>query len=306
MTEESTSGSTPQSATPVPVARALLDEGLRCEKMGLMDEALELYVRAHQEASTPALTSEALRRQSHAYRARCDWDDALRCAREGAEAALRADSPDLVAEALNAEAAVHQTRSDFEPAAAIYEKVLEVGPSVRIRGVVLQNLAGVRAMQGHFDEAEHHLSDALHCFERAGYAWGRAHVLNNLGRLALDRRDFERAEALLAEAEAEAKRVDDHELIAITRINHAEALLERGDLDRAEQTASAAVGHLTSAGNQWRRIECFRLLGDLYLRRDMQETARRFFTSALRVAEELGAPAEAEQLRKRLASLEGK
>lgn len=279
-------------------------EGLRRQKAGLPEQAIALYRAALELTDDPALISEALQGQAHAYRIRCEWDEAADTARRSVRIAEQTGLPDLLAEALNAEAAVHQSRGDFALAIPLYRRILQVAQDVRIRGVALQNLAGVYASQGDLESAERYFHEAYECFERVGYAWGKAHVLNNLGRVALDRGNFAAAEDILERATAVAKQIDDLELLAVVRINQAEALLARGELERAEEAASAAVGHLTTTGNEWRRIEALRLLGDLNVRRGAGETARRFYSAALRVAEAIGAKLEREQLRSRLAALE--
>jgi tetratricopeptide (TPR) repeat protein len=287
-------------ATAVPPARALLDDGLTCAKAGMLDRALDYYTAALAAADDAALIAEAYRRRSHVHRMRCEWNPALEAARQSVAVARVAALEELTAEALNAEAAVHQSRGDFELATPLYEQILSLEVSDRVRGVALQNLAGTCAMQKDLQTAEQYFREAHDCFERAGYDWGRAHVLNNLGRLALDLGKRAAAESLLCDAIEEAKRVGDLELIATARMNLAEALLRREAYEQAEECASAALGHFTTEGNQWRRVECFRLLGDMYAQRGSMQLARSFFDIAMRVALEIGAKAEQQKLQERL------
>ncbi len=281
-------------------ARELLDEGLRLEKAGSLDRALELYTAALDSAPDAATESEAWRRQSHTLRVRCDWDAAVEAARRSAEIASAADLGDHVAEALNAEAAVYQTRGDFEPARALYERILEQTDDDRIRGVALQNRASLAGMQDDFAAAERDFREAHACFERAEYAWGRAHVLNNLGRVAFEQGKIEEAEQSLLDAIHETKLLGDLDLLALARLNYAEVLLERSNHEEAESVVSASLGHFTTAGNQWRRIDCLRVLGDLYARRDVLDVANRFYDAALQVAEEIGAKAEHRRIEERI------
>jgi tetratricopeptide (TPR) repeat protein len=290
-------------ATSGPCVRELLDDGLRYEKAGVPERALECYRGALESTDDPALISESLRRQAHVYRMRCDWTLALAAAARAAEAAELAESAELLAEAWNAEATVYQTQGDFEPAAALYARMLETVPTGRIRGVALQNLAAIYGTQGRLLEAEDHFRQAYAAFEEADDRWGMGFVLTSLGGLALDRGDPARAEEVLAEATLAARETQDHELLAIARINYAEALLRQGDFEKAEVEASAAIGHFGAAENQWRRIECLRLLGEISLCRERIDAAGRFFQTALDIAELIGAKVEREQLRERLADL---
>lgn len=290
-------------ATSGPDIRELLDDGLRYEKAGVPERALDCYESALEQTNDPALISESLRRQAHVYRMRCEWDLSIAAARRSAEAARDARSTDLLAEAWNAQAAVHQSRGDFAAATALYEAMLEVVPVGRIRGVALQNLAAIHAMQGRLDEADDHFRRAYTAFEEADDPWGMGFVLTNLARLALDRGDPASAADLVADATRVARETQDLELLAIARLNYAEALLHQGDFEKAEVEASGSLGHFGAAENQWRRIECLRLLGDISVRRERLDAARRFFETALAAADAIGAKLEREQLVSRLAAL---
>jgi predicted negative regulator of RcsB-dependent stress response len=287
----------------MPDARELLDEGLRLEKAGALDRSLDQYRAALEAAIDPATEAEAWRRQAHVHRTRCEWELAFAAARRSAAIAHAAGLRDLLAEALNAEAAVYQSCGDFDPARELYERILEETGDQRIRGVALQNLASLCGMQDDMAAAERYFREAHECFERTGYEWGTAHVLNNLGRVSFEQGHFDAAEDFLLRSLEKAKLLGDLDLLALARLNYGEVLLQRGDYDAVEEEVSAAVGHFTAAGNQWRRIDCLRLLGDLNARTQKVDIAQRFYTAALRVAEEIGAKIEQRQIGQRLAQL---
>ena len=284
----------------MPGSRELLDEGLRHEKAGALDRALDRYVAALESAADVAEQSEAWRRQAHVRRLRCEWDAALDAAREAANLARAAGLTNDLAEAMNAEAAVHQSRGDYALARELYTQIPEQSTDDRIRGVALQNLASLCAMEGDYPSAEAHFRDALAAFEHAGYEWGRAHVLNNLGRLAFEQGRLDEAAESLLQAIEETKLIDDLDLLALARLNYAEVLLARSVCGEAESLVSASLGHYATTGNQWRRIECLRVLGDLHVCSGMPDTAIKFYTIALQVAEEIGAKPEQTMLRARL------
>lgn len=283
-------------------SRELLDEGLRHEKAGVTDRALDCYRSAFDATSNPSERSEAWRRQAHVQRVRCEWDAALAAAREAAAIAEAAGLRDAYAEALNAEAAVHQSCGDYDVARELYTRIPTLTADERITGVALQNLASLRAMEADYAGAEAHFRDALDAFDRADYDWGRAHVLHNLGRLAFDQNRMDDAERTLLQAIEATKLIADLDLLALARLNYAEVLLARSECSDAELLASASLGHFATVGNQWRRIECLRVLGDLHVCNGTAETAQRFYTIALQVAEEIGAKAEQAKLRTRLQS----
>jgi len=97
----------------------------------------------------------------------------------------------------------------------------------------------------------------------------------------------------------------DLELLALVRLNLAESLLHDGDPERAQDLASAALGHYGTTQNYWRRIECLRIMGDIARHQGQHANAANFFDNALRLAEQIGAEREAIALRLRLASASG-
>lgn len=283
-----------------------MEEGLRLQKAGLFRRALERYAEARDRAMGDADIARAWRLEAFAHHGIGDWSEALEAAGQSEEIARRIGRPDLVAEALNARAAVHYARAEFGEAESLYAAMLECTEDPRVRGLALQNLAIIHGRRGALDLAEEHLRAAQESFEAAGYDWGRAHVLNNLVGLALDRRTYGEALDRARRAVEVAREVDDLELVAIATLNLAESLAGVGRMEDAENTASTALGHFQRSGNLWRRIACLRLLGDLNRDLGDHQVAKRFWRSGLDLAEEIGAGEEAADLRKRLGSEESR
>src|SRR5687768_4062160 len=109
-----------------------LSEGLRYQKLGMLEEALAKYRVVKDETADPELLGEALRREALVYRAWCRWDDAIDAARRSASIARDAQLDELYAEALNAEAIVHQERGLFADAMALYETISRMTVSDRL------------------------------------------------------------------------------------------------------------------------------------------------------------------------------
>lgn len=280
----------------------LLEEGLRLKKAGLFRKALERYAEARRRTTDAAEEATAWRLEAFAWHALGEWDEALAAAERSETIARELERLDLVAEALNARAAVHYGRAEFAEAEALYGRMLELAAEPRVRGMALQNLAIIHGRRGDLDRAGERLSKAAAEFEEAGYTWGRAHVLNNLVGLALDRQDYPAALESALKAIPVAREVDDLDLLAIATLNLAEALAGLGRVDEAEMEASTALGHFQRSGNQWRRISCLRLLGDLNERQGDRAFAERFWKAALELAEQIGAGEEAAELRARMDS----
>jgi tetratricopeptide (TPR) repeat protein len=291
-------------ANRMPTARKWIDEGHGFEKAGNLDRALRCYGQALTEASDGRLRSEVLRRTSHVLRTSCQWQDALAAARASAREAEEVGDRELLAEACNAEAAVFQSQGDFEQAVPLYRRMLQLAPTGRIHGIARLNLASISAVEGDLDAARQEFRAAFECFEEAHYEWGMAFALNNLGRLMLDADDPTRAAAELEKAIELAKRLNDLELLAIAKLNRAEAMLQLGQPDNAVEQASAALGHFCTEKNDWRRIDALRLLGDISVSRNEYDTARNFFTAGLQLAKKVGARVEQERLEARLRSSE--
>jgi tetratricopeptide (TPR) repeat protein len=281
--------------------REHLAEGVRSERSGALERAVEHYTTAA-GSPAPAVVSEALRRLSSVHRTRCDWDDALSAARRSAQVARQAGLNELFAEALNAEAAVHQSRGDFARAAPLLEQILTLTEDERVRGIALQNLGTIAAETGDLEGAEEHFLASYEAFRNAQYTLGEAFALNNSGRAALARGHVARADSLLRDALRAAKELGDMDLLALARLNLAEALISQGELAQADELASAALGYFVSVGNRWRQTECLRLLGDINDRQGHAETATRCYELGLKLAREIGAQREATELTRRLAT----
>ncbi|HEU4628880.1 MAG TPA: hypothetical protein VFS08_04015, partial [Gemmatimonadaceae bacterium] len=167
-------------------ARAALDAGLRLERGGMPDRALQWYQEALDCAATPALQSEALRHIADAHRARGEWAEALAAARRSAAVATAAGLSELRAEALNAEGNVHLVRGDAAAARPLFEQALTDAADDRIRGILLQNLGTCAARDGDGAAAHELFTASLSCFRDAGYERGVLIALNNVAAATIE------------------------------------------------------------------------------------------------------------------------
>ena len=284
----------------MPTPRELLETAMSYERTGLHDRALAAFARARESTLHPALVSEALRHEADIHRARCEWEEALTAARRSATIAGEAGLKGELAEALNAEAAVFLSRGDFAAAQPLLRRILELPVKDRIRGIAYQNLALVSAQAAEHDTAERYFRESVEYFRRAGYARGETISLVNLGRNLLDRQNAEAAVPLLREAERRALRLGDLDLLAMSRMNYAEALMESGEVDRAFELTCTALGHFDTTRNAYRRVECLRILGDIHKKRGESADARSCYQTALTMAERIEARAEIGPLTLRL------
>jgi tetratricopeptide (TPR) repeat protein len=270
----------------------LLEEGIRCEQSGALDRAFEKYQSAAELAEDPDIVSEALRRQAEVYRSRCEWENAIETAHRSADVARRAKLSGRLAEALNAQASVYMSRGHFTTAAPLLEQILALTSDDRLRGIALQNLGTIAAQSGDLTTAEARFAESGSCFERARYTRGHAVALVNSAAVALDRGDYERAGARSRDAVILARQVNDMELIALATKNLAEAHVGMGDLAKAEDHASEALGFFKLVENAWRQVECYRLLGDICVRRGQCDSGIACYQHGLALAERIGATGE--------------
>lgn len=280
-----------------------LEEALRLQRGGLLEKALQHLQAGVSASSDPHVLAEALRHEADIHRSRCEWDLALGDARRSAEVASAAGLHDQWAEALNAQAAVHLSRGEFDLAIPLLERMLEVTSDPRIHGIALQNLGLIAGEREQLDDAQHFFSESYICFSRAEYQRGMAIALANSGQIALLAGQIEEAGDLCGRAADAARRTGDLELVATASLNHASALLQSGQVEKAEHPAAEALGYFTAVGNHWRRIASFRVLGDVHEATGDPESARLCYQRALQLARQIGAPVEATKLEACLAEL---
>ena len=294
-----------EGATDVPDSNELIDEGIAAERLGMLERAESCYMLAAQSENL-GVRARALTKIAGVYRSRSDWDVALDWARRAQDVARASGDRSIECEAIVAEGNVLMCRGDFTGATSVFQSLLATELDSRLRGVVLQNLGSILAQKGQLGAAERAFGESYGYFRRAGYRRGEAIALNNYGRVALDRRDFELAEKSLEDALALAREVEDSDLVALATLNLAESLTERREDKRARDLASAAFGHFRSSGNRWRQVECLRLLGALHEREQCSADAERCYERGLALAEEIDARGEISALREALARVRGK
>ena len=183
------------------------------------------------------------------------------------------------------------------PLAAAAQDATPAGAPQRVLG------ARAAAMRGDLDGARRRFLDAAQRFRACGYAFGEATVLNNVGRAALDRENALVSAPLLRDALGAARRAGDAELTAIVQRNLAEALGLRGERAEAESVAGEALATFTAEGNEARRAECFRILGEIAARAGDTAAARARFAEALAAARAGASPVEIDRATARLAGL---
>src|SRR5687767_10599766 len=100
----------------MPKSAELIAEGVRAERAGALERALELFQAAAKQTSDPSLQARALTHVADVLRERCEWDQAIVSAQEARRLAESVAADGLAYEARIAEANVLMCRGDFESA----------------------------------------------------------------------------------------------------------------------------------------------------------------------------------------------
>lgn len=258
---------TPEPSRANTALRGLLERGFRLEQAGALERALEVHTQALARASSALEEAEARIGLARVYRAMARYEDSQREADAALTLADAAGADDLAAEAMNVDVGALQMQGSFEAAAELADQALARARSPRIRGVTLQNLGRGAAERGDFETAERYFNESIAAFREAEYEFGLAVALCNSAKAALDQNDARRSLAIGEEAMAIARRQNALDLLLTVTQNQAAAYATLGSFDAAESLLTEALGHFTSARNATRQAECLELMGQLSERR---------------------------------------
>ena len=264
----------------VSAARAHLDRGFRLEQGGTLDRSLEAYTEALALAATPAEEVDARLRIARVYRTLSEYEKSVAAAREAVRLALEIGADDLAAEAMNVEVGALQMRGAFEEAHELALRAFDLARSPRVRGITLQNLGRGAAERGDFETSDRYFAESVAAFRAADYDLGVMVALANAARAALDRGDAARALETGNEAIALARRLNSLDVLLTAVQNQAAAFVAMGNLEAAEGLLTEALGHFTSAKNPGRQAECLEIMGQMCELRPDPETAVRCYTRA--------------------------
>lgn len=283
---------------------ALLADGIRYERGGVVARARECFEAVTRQADQhPAAAAEAWWRLANLHRLHSSWDEALTAASKSAILARAHSLADTEADALNIEGAVWWIRGDFARARELFSRVLTLAQTPEMRAKALQNLGGVAADAGHFDEGERLLAESREVYRDAGDARGEAISLLNIGRLQIDRGMTDVARETLESAVSGARLSGDLELHAAALLNLGIALGKLGLYSDAEERITTAYGQFTIADIPVQRVRCLMELANVASERGELGAARVCLSHAKTVAESSELPRELKLIEDQLAGL---
>ena len=288
----------------ITVARAHLDRGYRFEQAGTLERALEAYGHAVNAMPNPAELAEARLRIARVYRTMALWQRSREESREAVRIAEASGCLDLAAEAMNIEIGSLQLQGFFDEADRLAHDALVRATSPRVRGITLQNLGRSAAERREFEKSDSYFDASIEAFRMAQYEVGLAVALANAARAALDRGDTARSIDIGREAIGIARRLNALDVLLTTVQNQAAAHVATGDLESAESLLTEALGHFTTARNPVRQAECLEIMGQISETRGDYGTAARCYARARDLATSANDLPLIERLTRRLTTAE--
>jgi tetratricopeptide (TPR) repeat protein len=264
----------------ISAARAHLDRGFRFEQAGTLERALEAYGNAINAMPDATELAEARLRIARVYRTMAMWERSRAESREAVRIAESTGCMDLAAEAMNIEIGALQMQGFFDEADRLAQEALIRATSPRVRGITLQNLGRSAAERREFEKSDRYFDASIEAFRMASYEVGVAVALANAARAALDRGDTARSLEIGLEAIGIARRLNALDVLLTTVQNQAAAHVATGDLDSAEALLTEALGHFTTARNPVRQAECLEIMGQISETRGDYGTAARCYGRA--------------------------
>lgn len=261
-------------------ARAYLDRGYRFEQAGALERALEAYRDALAADATPLEQAEARLRIARVYRSMTAYQHSRDESREAVRIATELGAEDLAAEAMNIEIGALQMQGFFDDAEKLALVAIERAKSPRVRGITLQNLGRGAAERKDFERSDRYFDESIAAFRAAGYETGLAIALTNAAKAALDRGNAKRSIEIGHEAVQIARRLNALDILLTAVQNQAAAFVAMEDVEAAEGLLTEALGHFTSARNSIRQAECLEIMGHMSELRSDLETAERCYVRA--------------------------
>jgi tetratricopeptide (TPR) repeat protein len=139
-----------------------------------------------------------------------------------------------------------------------------------------------------YDRAREHFQQAIAVFRELGEPRRLAGALLNLGTFHYMREDLDHAEEILAEGLVLAREVGNTRTAALCLLNLGTVATDRGDEARAATLLSEALQLFRAFGDQRGIASCLNILGDLAAARDDRLAAAGFLDEALSLLQAVG------------------
>jgi putative nucleotidyltransferase with HDIG domain len=282
-----------------PATRALVDRAKAAERNGQYAAARAAYEDALQSLDDEAHAGQSfwsatlLRWIGTTHRDEGHAEAAMDCYQASLAIAGQAMDAANMAGVKNCMAVVRQNWGELDLAADLYEQALalaEDAGEVTIAALVGMNMGTVASIRGDLLKALHHYGRSLDRYREAGEDRFLGHVLNNIGMVHTDLRQWEEAEAIFAEAAEVAERVGDPAARVMVEVNRTELNILRSDLYRARESCDAAFELATRFEHQVGLCEVYKNYGIIFREMGKNNLAEAHLIRAAELAERLVNP----------------
>lgn len=227
------------------------------EVTGRFEPARELYeaaLRIEGGSDHASLAPMLLRRVARCLVEQADFEAALDCLDAAEGSAEAHDDAVGVAHATNLRAIIAQQTGDLPLAETLYLRAHEQASLVNASALVAmvdQNLGTVANIRGHLDEARRRYVSSLAHYRALGMEGPVTQVLNNLGMLYTDLRDWRSAERSFADAVRVAVASGDVNARLRAEANRVELYISRGRYRKARRVARRLLTAHAADDGQW-------------------------------------------------------
>jgi putative nucleotidyltransferase with HDIG domain len=288
-----------------PAARALIDRAKAAERNGQYAAARAAYEDALRTLGTDAhegqeasdghsfWSATLLRWIGTTHRDEGHAEAAMDCYQASLAIAEHATDRANMAGVKNCMAVVRQNWGELDLAAELYEQALvlaEDAGEITIAALVDMNMGTVANIRGDLLKALHHYGRSLDRYREVGEDRYLGYVLNNIGMVHTDLRQWEEAEAIFAEAAEVAERLADPAARVMVEVNRTELNILRGDLFRARESCDTAFEFATRFEHQAGLCEVYKNYGIIFREMGKNNLAEAHLTRAAELAERLVNP----------------
>jgi putative nucleotidyltransferase with HDIG domain len=248
---------------------ALFDAAKAAQESGRWDDALARYEAVlHRLALSDGEWSvEVLRRIGAVHYLRGDLELANEVLEASCAAARAHGSLRHLASGLNLAATVHQAAGRLAVAEAMYLEAADIAEAAgheRVAVMIEQNLGTIASVRGDSGAALHRYGRALERYEQTGDGQGVAWVLNNIGMVHTDLRDWTAATRAFERAMLVARSRGDTEVLGTIQLNRADLYLQIDHFDDARACIDQAFELFGQLGSRAGLGEAYKLYGTLF------------------------------------------
>ena len=272
-----------------PAQRALLGTAEAAEAQGQIVTARNQYERllvSLPRDADPSTASMIMRRMARCYIEEADFEAALDCLTAARETALAHSDTIGVTHATNLQAIAAQQRGDLDEAERLYRdaRIQAIAAEAwALVAMIDQNLGTVANIRGDLVEARDHYLASLAGYQMLKYEQPMSALLNNLGMLHADLREWQEAEDAFMRALKIAVENGDMPGQLRAQANRVELYIGQKRYRKARQLCRRILSAARSCDGQWVG-ETWKHLG--VIARDTRDFAasEEAFQSALRIA----------------------